>query len=322
MRLPAVQPDAATGSRFPLYSTPPPPPQAPSPPPLFADEVPTRSPEQNATRIRDDETPAVQPFADRAYTDQTFAPDWQPPAEPADAGGSHRSGTDRRKRSPLVWMVPLLLAMVIAAGIGVWLGTRGDDSTDTSGNDDSSQAATDGGSPSAPESTDPSPTIPPPEDADAVDLGAGATASGPKPRRPGTDVNGKRVAYPLTNMFDGSPTTAYRIAGDASGRTVTFSLPEEATIKEVGMINGYAKLDPGANWYDRNRKITKVEWLFDDGTTVEQTLRDTTDMQVMRIDDAVTGTIRMRIVSVSGHKGPPLWDVTAISEVVLRGSTD
>ncbi|WP_082749018.1 zinc ribbon domain-containing protein [Nocardioides jensenii] len=312
VRLPAVQPDASTGTRYPLY----PPagqPSEPTPPPLFADEVTTRAPEQSPA------SPWVP--ASSTQTSPRFPAQPQSPAQPPADVGSHRSGQD--KRSPLIWLLPLLVALIAAASIGVWLGNRDDGSTDTRGSDDQSQTTGDSTGSTSP-STDPTPTTPttPSPDADAKDLASEVTASGPPPRRPGKDVNGKKVSYPVTNMFDGSPSTAYRIAGDGTGETITFTLPAESTIKEVGLINGYAKLDPGANWYQRNRKITKVEWLFDDGTSLEQTLRNTTDMQVIGVKDAVTSTIRMRIVSVTEHSGPPLWNVTAVSEVVLRGTTD
>ena len=307
VRMPAVQPDAATGTRYPLYAAPAPLPQEPTAPPLFADEVPTRAPEQTSASAWQSTSPQSPESAPWQETTRGAGP----PVEPV---GSHRS--DEQKRSPLPRILLLLLAIVLAAGIGIWLGNRGDDTPDTRSSDSPGQSASQ--TPSTKPTPTPSDKVP--DDADAVDLASRSTATGPSPRRPGTDVNGKKVSYPLSNMFDGTPSTAYRIAGDASGKEITFTLPEKATISEVGLINGYAKMDPGANWYDRNRKITKVEWIFDDGTRVDQDLRETTDMQVIGVDDAVTSTITMRIISVTKHSGPPLWNVTAISDVVLRGT--
>ena len=76
---------------------------------------------------------------------------------------------------------------------------------------------------------------------------------GPKPLAPGTDLDGNRVSYPPQNMLDDDLATAYRIQGDASGATITFTLPRESVISEVGMVNGYAKKDSTngrtVDWY-------------------------------------------------------------------------
>ena len=66
---------------------------------------------------------------------------------------------------------------------------------------------------------------------------------------------------------------------------MVFTLPEEAEISEVGLVNGYAKKDTGGSrtvdWYPLNRRILKVEWVFDDGTTVAQDLRSEPVLQTI-----------------------------------------
>ncbi|KRF17984.1 hypothetical protein ASG90_06605 [Nocardioides sp. Soil797] len=342
VRLPAVQPDASTGPRFPLYAAPAAqPPQQQGPPPLFADEVPTRSPEQRSG-------PGGSSYAahsgsahagpslgnGRAVPDQSVPvdeiPPWQPPEVFSDSVGSHRS-SERKKRSPWLWLLPLLLVLALGVGIGIWLGNR--DSGDTTASDDTSQGperpqddATDPADPQEPDPGDDSGDDPDDDPANAVNLVDQLSASGPAPIKPGTDLSGNRVTYPPTNMLDDDPSTAYRLPGDASGRTITFELPDEATIHEVGLINGYAKTDTTGNrkvdWYPKNRRITEVEWSFDDGTTVTQTLRDSSDLQVINVDAAVTRTISLRIVSVSAPgRGNLSKNVTAISSVAVRGNS-
>ncbi|QIX26330.1 zinc ribbon domain-containing protein [Nocardioides sp. JQ2195] len=315
VRLPAVQPDASTGPRFPLYAAPPAQQPQQAPPPLFADEVPTRSPEQRSAAVPPG--PAQPSHADEI-------PVWQPPASPAPPSGSHRSDEPGR-RSPLLWLLPLLLVLLLGVGIGTWLGSR-DSDDGTAASEDSSQGTgtTRDDDTAAPD--DPGPGDDPADPAEAVDLTDQVKASGPAPIKPGTDLSGNRVTYPPANMLDGSPSTAYRLPGDASGRTITLELPDEATIHEVGLVNGYAKTDTTGNrtvdWYPKNRRITEVEWSFDDGTTVTQELRDSTDLQVIRVDAATTRTISLRIVSVSAPGSGPLGkNVTAISTVALRGTT-
>ena len=96
------------------------------------------------------------------------------------------------------------------------------------------------------------------------------------------------MTYPPANMLDDDTTTAYRMPGDASGSTITFVLPKEAVISEVGLINGYAKKDRAGNrtvdWYAKNRKILEVEWLFDDGSSVVQNLRTEPVLQTIVVE--------------------------------------
>ena len=78
-------------------------------------------------------------------------------------------------------------------------------------------------------------------------------------------------------MLDATPATAWRTAGDATGATISFTLTKPSTIRRVGLINGYAKQvlsgSSRVDWYPNNRRITAVEWFFDDGTVVRQDLR-------------------------------------------------
>lgn len=153
------------------------------------------------------------------------------------------------------------------------------------------------------------------------DLAALATVDAPDPIRPGTDVDGGRVPYPATNMLDAARDTAYRLAGDATGTVIRFDLGGTRTVSAVGIVNGYAKVDGGTDWYPRNRRIQQVEWRFDDGTIVLQDLVDTPDLQAIQIAPEETGAVELRLVRVSapggGRSGK---DTTAISDVLLLGS--
>lgn len=285
---------------------PPPPPSVPTPPgsggarfPLYADEV----------------------HAAPGTTGPT------PPPPPASEPG-HR---DRRRRGAWPWLVAAVVILLLAGGT-YWFGLRDDSSDDgTTTADDQSTAETtqDGASdPATPDGDetqgdDPTaPTEPPTEPEDVTD---GVDASGPRPVQPGQALDGSTVRYPASNMLDDDDTTAYRIPGNARGDEIVFRLPEKTEITEVGLVNGYAKRDTAGNrtvdWYAKNRKVMRVEWVFDDGTTVTQELRRTTDLQVVSVDAASTRTIRMRILSVSPPGPGPLGkNVTAISTVRFRGA--
>ena len=133
------------------------------------------------------------------------------------------------------------------------------------------------------------------------------------------DDAGNPVSYVPEQMSDGRMDTAWRCNGDGIGQVVTFEFPAGATIVEVGLVNGYAKVDPasGAKRYGEYRRITKVTWTFADGTNFQQSLNaGVTTMQKLRIPsqqgDYVTLTIEASTGPGSTARGR---DAVVISEV-------
>ena len=249
-------------------------------------------------------------FADEVHADAEAHPE-SPPTP-------HR---DARRRLP-PWLPVLAAAVVLAMVAGVWL-LRGEDSSDDASGTQA-DAASSASEPPA-ETADGDPTAPSAPDGSPADLAAESTATGPAPLRPGRDLSGRTVAYPPANMLDDDLATAYRVRGDASGETLTFTLPSEAEISEVGLVNGYAKQDTSGSrtvdWYPLNRKILKVEWVFDDGSTVSQDLRTEPVLQTIVVDKVRTSTISLRILEVSPPGSGALGkNATAISDVLLRGT--
>lgn len=264
------------------------------------------SPGTGAPAGRPDDTverPAVQPPPPPSnsryplFADQVTAP----PVPPTTADS--RRG-EARGRTP--WILLLVVGMVAAAATGVWLATRG------------TQSAT----PEPDETGSPTEL---PDSGQPIDLAPHTRAAGPAPVAPGVDLAGNSVPYPVSNLLDDDTQTAYRLPGDASGSVITFRLPQAATISEVGLINGYAKVDTvggrTVDWYTRNRRVLRVEWRFDDGTTVVQDLRQVPQLQSIDIDPELTQTVELRLVEVSAPgSGPLRKNVTAISDVLLLGS--
>ena len=112
------------------------------------------------------------------------------------------------------------------------------------------------------------------------------------------DDAGNVVSYAPGAMYDNDPSTAWRCDGPAVGQTITFMLPPNTQIAEVGLVNGYAKVDPtsGAVRYGEYRRITQVSWTFDDGTSVQQSLTDGSQTaQRLRIPTETSGTVRLTI---------------------------
>jgi hypothetical protein len=66
--------------------------------------------------------------------------------------------------------------------------------------------------------------------------------------------------------------------------------------------------------------VLSVEWVFDDGSTVQQDLDDTTGVQYVDVD-VTTRTVVLRLVSVSPPgRGRAARDYTAVSDLVFVGS--
>jgi hypothetical protein len=163
------------------------------------------------------------------------------------------------------------------------------------------------------------PATPPPSVAagDVVDLTRGASAAAEHTARPSLDLSGDMVPYDAHNLLDGVESTAWRMAGDGSGNTLTVTLPSASVVTRVGLINGYAKVDDDVNWYPRNRRVLEVEWHFDDGTTVVQHLDETRRMQTIDVGPISTSTIRVKLMIVSPPGGR---DYTAVSDLLIEGA--
>lgn len=174
----------------------------------------------------------------------------------------------------------------------------------------------------ATETTSPEEEAPP---ARAVDLTSTLKVDAPPAAPATTDLDGQFVAYEPRRMLDATPATSWRTAGDATGETLTFTLAEPSTIRRVGLINGYARQVPSGaslvDWYPNNRRITAVEWVFDDGTVVRQDLVEKPKLQRLTIDPVTTSTVQLRLLSVT-EPGPGALgrDYTAISDILVAGT--
>jgi hypothetical protein len=152
------------------------------------------------------------------------------------------------------------------------------------------------------------------------ELAGTATFDVPGTAPPTQDFDGTLVAYEASQMGDGDPSTAWRIAGDATGQKITMTLPETAVIHRLGIVNGYAKNVAGVAWYPNNRRILTATWQFADGTAIEQTFAERPGLQMMQVPPVATRTLSITINAVtppgSGDLGR---DYTAISEVSIIG---
>jgi hypothetical protein len=215
-----------------------------------------------------------------------------------------------RGRNPMIIMIVILLCLTAGAVTGIALLLQSDSGTADPGSGGSSagKAASADASRSE-EVASLTPT--------QVKVGCQAPQT--------TDDAGHPVSYAPEQMSDGNMNTAWRCNGDGVGQVVTFEFPAGATIVEVGLVNGYAKVDPasGAKRYGEYRRITKVTWTFANGTAFQQSLKDgVTAVQKLSIPsqpgDRVTLTIEASSDPGSAARGR---DAVVISEVVFGHSS-
>lgn len=215
-----------------------------------------------------------------------------------------------RGRNPAIIMIVILLCLTIGAVAGMALLLQSDWRISAPGSAESSaQQTTSSDAPHSGQVATLTPT--------QVTVGCQAPQS--------TDGAGAPVVYAPEQMSDGKMNTAWRCNGNGVGQVVTFGFPAETTIGQVGLVNGYAKVDPasGAERYGEYRRITKVTWTFANGTSFQQSLKDgVKTMQKLSIPsqpgDQVTLTIEASTDPGSTARGR---DAVVISEVVFGHSS-
>jgi len=228
-----------------------------------------------------------------------------------------------------IWaVVGIGAAVIVAVSVALVFVLSGDDgggddvasgSTGSAGTDDQPSGSTgsagsddDAGGTSG-TSSGPEATSGPAGPLSAADASASCAAA------PGLEADGSTVSYAPLKAVDGDRSTAWRCEGDATGDTLVIDLGGEHHITRVGLLPGYAKTDPtdGTNRYYQNRRITSVDWVFEDGTVVPQTF-DPDQAQVQGIGvDATSSTVTVRI---TGTTAPGSRDFTPIAEVDVIGT--
>jgi hypothetical protein len=137
----------------------------------------------------------------------------------------------------------------------------------------------------------------------------------------GVDAAGRPVSYGPSRSTDGDPGTAWRTTGDGIGVTLTLALPDGVTVTEVGLLPGYAKVDPvdGTNRFFENRRILRVRYRFDSSagsSEVEAAFQDRADVQFTDVGKRPATVLSIDILETTPN---PSRDYTAISEIQLRG---
>jgi hypothetical protein len=254
--------------------------------PLFADEVRTPPAEDEAEK-----TQMLGGFI------ATSAPD------PLTDEPAHRVPRERP-----AWLVPALLAAaVVLLVLAAYAVGKAFSSSVSAGSGSGQGGSLELGGTHAPKGDSYTGSV------EAVDV-KDASASCQAPNS--VDAAGHPISYQPRNVADGDLTTAWRCDGDGVGQKLTLRLPSGTKVAEIGLVPGYAKTDPssGADRYAENNRVTKVRWVFSDGTAVEQRFDGSAanrDMQTKRIPPTRADRVVLEILDTT--RGPR--NTTAISEV-------
>jgi serine/threonine-protein kinase len=240
---------------------------------------------------------------------------------PVSAASVSDSPTPSRKGSRALLAIVGALVVLLLVGVAVLLLKGGSDA-----NPGSATATTDVPQAASPPSTDgTTPTTGDPSSALGQFTGPTETiqpdrVAAPLPSAPGVDACEQPTTYEGEQLIDGNPTTAWRTTGDGTGRRITLNLGADTLVTSVGLINGLAKIDScdGTDRYFDQRRVTAVQWTFDDGTTVTQDLDPSTKtMQTIEIE-SITTRVSVTILSTTP---PGNRDFTPISEIEVQGVT-
>lgn len=142
------------------------------------------------------------------------------------------------------------------------------------------------------------------------------TASASSPA--GVDASGQPVTYEAANLADGRNETAWRVPGSGVGTTVRAEWDAPVTLTSIGLVPGYAKVDPadGSDRFWQNRRVLAVRYHFDGGAVVDARFSESPDLQ----PTAVQVTTRTVTVEIARTTPARERDFTAISELVFEGA--
>lgn len=170
--------------------------------------------------------------------------------------------------------------------------------------------------------------VPTPEDGSAGLAGAeervltgghGTVAAASATAQSSVDACGAETNYGAANLIDGRLHTAWRTPGDGVGQWVEIDLGAARQVSMVGLVPGYAKLDPcdGVDRFTQNRRLLTVRWTVGGQSIIQRLDPDRPELQWLVLDQAVISRgVRMEILSTTE---PGARDFTAISDLAVVG---
>lgn len=222
------------------------------------------------------------------------------------------------QRGPRALLIALPLALLLVAALVVGLVVlapwSGDDAASTA---PATSPAAPGSTAGTATSSSAAATSTPVRTGDLTSL---AVATAPVTSPDNVDDAGNRTSYAAAQMLDGDPTTTWRMDGDGTGVTLTFTLDAPRSITQLGLVNGYAKTDPvsGVDRYSQGRRITRVTWTVGQQDYGVQLRDGDRGVQTITVPGVRTRTVTLTVDAVTAP-GDPQFDRTAISDVLIAG---
>ncbi|PRY17433.1 hypothetical protein CLV37_102396 [Kineococcus rhizosphaerae] len=233
------------------------------------------------------------------------------------------------------WPVLAVFTVALVAAVGVsgwWLVKPSDTATTAAAASPSppragAQAASPVATTPAPASPAPTPTpTPTPTASYAVGPVVPSGVQAPRTSPDSADAGGRTTSYAAANLLDQDPATAWRTEGNATGSTLTFSFAGTVRLTEVGLVNGFAKVDPydGTDRYAQGRRITSVTWTFRTAAgplQVTQQLQDgDRGLQRLTVTPVEVTSVDLTIDGVTSPGAGGRFDRTAISDVAFANA--
>jgi hypothetical protein len=146
----------------------------------------------------------------------------------------------------------------------------------------------------------------------------------------GLDACGDEHVYAPANTVDGKPDTTWEVAGTGVGQWIELDYKKPISVNRVGIIPGYAKIDPcdGTDRFYQLYTVRKAEIKFSDGSIVEtRTFDRKPAMQFTHLPNTErTSSVRITILATyppklhhpDGSTYDTLLGKAAISEIQVR----
>lgn len=221
------------------------------------------------------------------------------------------SASPTTRSRPGGWIIAGIVALGLACGVagGIVLVDRlGDDAPVEAVQEPAPADPSDAGPATDPLDSEPGAGSVSTQEVDIVSITASATSP------PLTLADGSELVVSAADMVDGDRSTSWLVPGDGIGAVIQLDLGSTETVVSLGLVPGFSGVDPvnGAERFGAVRRVVRVQWTFDDGRSLEQTLTDVDDLQRLAIAPTQTRTIRLEILSTTE---PGVLDFTAISEI-------
>ncbi len=262
------------------------------------------------------------PSADSSLLPERITAPWDPPATPtpasSDAVKSERERTSAGARRALGLV--LTAAGLLSSGFGLVNGLTGDESEVAAGKTTTAPVVATSTAPvvatsTAPVVATPSTTIESTTTVARVEQSEGQLV--PIQIKASSSLSAAAGnSYEPANVIDGRDDTAWCVADDGTGESLTIELAGVPVVTSVGILPGYAKTEGGDRWTE-NRRPTFVTWSFSSEAQYDQT-PDTDDrsLQLWRLPSPKDGA-KVHL-TIGGTTGVADGD-TCISEIALLG---